>query len=249
MIGLLVAMAVLAAAVPARPGAPTRRVGPQPGVPALIGAALRRPFSQAVSFPADRVIGSSVLAAGLSASIDIRLALPAGFVVWAHDVARRRRRSAERSAAIGRELPEVIDLLGLAMAGGGSIHVALALVSRRPIGPVSRRLAEADAHVRDGARLVDALEAVVRDIGPPVRPLIRALTGAEHYGTSIGQTLERLAAEARHTRRRDAEARARRIPVRLLGPLVLGVLPAFVLLTVVPTVARTLQGLSFTPGP
>ncbi len=249
MSGLCAALAVVVALVPTRP-APARRVPMRgPTVPALVGAVVRRPVSRVESLPADRVVGIAVIAALPLLLIDPRLVVPAGFTVWVNDVVRRRREAVARSLAISRELPEVIDLFGLALAGGGSVHHALALVARRPIGPVSRRLADADAAVRHGARLGDELDAVLGDIGPPVRPLIRALTGAEHYGTSIEQTLERIAGEARHTRRRDAEARARRIPVRLLGPLVLGVLPAFVLLTVVPTVARTLQGLSLTPGP
>jgi tight adherence protein C len=46
-----------------------------------------------------------------------------------------------------------------------------------------------------------------------------------------------LAAEVRAERRRRAEAAARRVPVKLLFPLVLCVLPAFGLLTVVPLLA------------
>ncbi len=42
--------------------------------------------------------------------------------------------------------------------------------------------------------------------------------------------------------RRRAEARARTVPVRLLFPLVFCVLPAFVLLTVVPVL---LDGIAF----
>lgn len=245
----LVAVAVLVAAVPTRPRHPVRHVARDPGVPVLLGAVLRRPFSRVSVLPLDRVVGTATVAAVSLAMVDIRLALPGAFAVWVRDVTRRRREARERSLAVSRELPEVIDLFALGLAGGGSIHAALGLVARQPIGPVSLRLAAADAAVRNGARLADELQTVMTDIGPAVRPLIAALTGAEHYGTSIDQTLERIAAEARHARRRDAEATARRIPVRLLGPLVLGVLPAFVLLTVVPTVARTLQGLSLTQTP
>ena len=248
MTGLLASLAVVVALVPTRPLGRPRRPGPEPDVPALVGASLRRPLSRTEVGASDRVVGMALMTALPVVVIDARLVLPAGFAVWVHDLARRRRESAERSVAIGRELPEVIDLFALALAGGGSIHGALRLVARAPIGPISRRLADADVAIAQGARLADELESVLDDVGPVVRPLIRALTGAEHYGTSIHVTLERIAGEARHTRRRNAEARARRVPVRLLGPLVLGVLPAFVLLTVVPTVARTLQGLSFTPA-
>jgi hypothetical protein len=53
--------------------------------------------------------------------------------------------------------------------------------------------------------------------------------------------------ELRLQRRRQLEITARRIPIRLLFPLALGVLPAFVLLTVVPLLVTSLEGLSL-PG-
>ena len=49
--------------------------------------------------------------------------------------------------------------------------------------------------------------------------------------------------EARAERRRQAEIAARRVPVRLLGPLVVCVLPAFVLVALVPTLVGTLDSL------
>ena len=45
-------------------------------------------------------------------------------------------------------------------------------------------------------------------------------------------------------RRREAEERARRLPVQLLFPLVVCVLPAFGLLAVVPLLAGSLPALS-----
>jgi pilus assembly protein TadC len=56
--------------------------------------------------------------------------------------------------------------------------------------------------------------------------------------------LERVAEQARDVRRRHAEESARRVPVQLLFPLVACVLPAFVLLTVVPLLAGTLRSLA-----
>jgi hypothetical protein len=51
--------------------------------------------------------------------------------------------------------------------------------------------------------------------------------------------LARLAVEERARLRRRAEAEARTVPVRLLFPLVFLVLPAFGLLTVVPTLVSS----------
>ena len=55
--------------------------------------------------------------------------------------------------------------------------------------------------------------------------------------------LERAGLELRLARRRRAEEAARRLPVRLLAPLLTCVLPAFVLLTVVPLLVAALRSL------
>jgi pilus assembly protein TadC len=65
----------------------------------------------------------------------------------------------------------------------------------------------------------------------------------------LAPTLARLAADARHDRRRQAEAAARALPVRLSFPLVLCLLPAFVLLGIVPAMAPALQGLHLSEHP
>jgi len=64
---------------------------------------------------------------------------------------------------------------------------------------------------------------------------------SERSGAPTAELLERLADEARADLRRRAEAHARRVPVRLLFPLVFLVLPAFGLLTVVPALLAGLR--------
>ena len=79
--------------------------------------------------------------------------------------------------------------------------------------------------------------------GEAVRPLVAALVASERYGAPLSAGLERLAGEVRRDRRRKAEEVARRIPVKLLFPLVGCTLPAFGLLTVAPLIAGALQAL------
>ena len=223
---IAVTFAVLLAALPAAPS-PVRLVAPHPGL--------------------DRRVGIAALLAVAGGIIDPALGLAVAVSWFGSDVLRRRRDAQARTAAVRRELPEVIDLLALALGGGGSIHAAVARVGARPLGPVSAAMQRATRRVADGDRLASALEEAARDLGPPVRPLVRALVGAEHYGTTVVATLDRLATEARAQRRRHAQQAARRAPVKLLFPLVLAVLPAFVLLTVVPTLAGTFDGLRSGP--
>jgi tight adherence protein C len=84
-----------------------------------------------------------------------------------------------------------------------------------------------------GASLADTLELVGR-AEPSLRSLTDALAVGERNGAPIADLIARLADEARSVLRRRAETHARRVPVRLLFPLVFLVLPAFGLLTVVP---------------
>jgi tight adherence protein C len=74
-----------------------------------------------------------------------------------------------------------------------------------------------------------------------VRTLVRALGRAERYGTPVAPVLVAQARESRARRRTEADEAARAAPVKMLFPLVLCFLPAFVLLTVAPIVLTALR--------
>ena len=104
-------------------------------------------------------------------------------------------------------------------------------------------MADANRAAGLGRALPDALGDLPAALGEPVRGLTAVLISAERYGTPLVDSLARLADEVRVQRRRRAEAAARRVPVKLLFPLVLCTLPAFALLTVVPLLLSALGSL------
>ena len=170
-------------------------------------------------------------------------ARPAGLVA-------RRRNQARRRREVAGAVPDLVDLVGVAVASGLNLRLAIpAVTTCLPPGAVRAALEEVEADVTRGSRLADALTLLPArlDAPPPadeaVRALVAALVDAERYGTALGPTLDRLAAEARRARQRRAEEAARRIPVKLLFPLVSCVLPAFGLLTVAPLIAGGLRAL------
>lgn len=153
----------------------------------------------------------------------------------------RPGRARARQGAASQELPEVIDLFALAVGGGLNVSLAVAAVGHRAggaLGAAFRRAA-----VDDGRRLADRLDDLPRAAGEELRPLTAALAASERYGSPLGDVLARAAHDARIRRLRRAEEAARRLPVLLLFPLVCCVLPAFVLLTVVPMLAGSLRAL------
>jgi type II secretory pathway component PulF len=113
--------------------------------------------------------------------------------------------------------------------------LAVDAVAPRARPPWSAALGAVADRVARGQLFVDALGELAI-CGDPGRRLAGVLRGGAHGGDLAG-ALERLARDARDLRRRRAEEAARRVPVRLLAPLVLCVLPAFVLLALVPLVA------------
>jgi tight adherence protein C len=181
----------------------------------------------------DRRLGRSIsigaLVGLLSPVAGVTVAVSGWTISWARARATRQRH-ADR---LVREVPDLIELFRLANSAGLTVHLAVAAVAARSPGVLGASLRDVCARVAVGDRLADALDGFAT-CGEPARPLGAALAAGERYGDPLGPTLERLSLEARMLRRRHAEEAARRLPVHLLFPLVLCVLPAFVLLTVAP---------------
>jgi tight adherence protein C len=138
-----------------------------------------------------------------------------------------------------RALPVTIDLLAVAISAGCTPYLAVAVAAEWAPAPLSARLHDVRRSCDLGAGFADALEATA-EATPALAPLADALLSSDRFGAPVGDALVRLAAEERADLRRRAEAHARRVPVRLLFPLVFLVLPAFALLTVAPAL---LEGL------
>lgn len=145
--------------------------------------------------------------------------------------------------AVRRAFPHAVELIVLAVRAGhlpgAALQASLGLlpdVVRPAFEEVTQRCAR-------GERFAEALQVLPRRLGPIAAPLADHLAAAERYGLPLAPVLERLAAEARHERRRQVEARTRELPVRLAFPLVLCTLPAFALTTVVPLLLAAISSL------
>ena len=164
-------------------------------------------------------------------------------LAWALPAMAARRSDRRRAALLRRELPEAVDLLALAVGAGLTVPLAVDAVARRSNGPVGAALGAAVATAAAGRRLGDALSELPRHLGEDVRLLSTTLVGSLRDGSPAADGLDRLAVELRAERRRRAEEVARRVPIKLLFPLVACILPAFALLTVAPLLAGALDSL------
>jgi Flp pilus assembly protein TadB len=164
-------------------------------------------------------------------------------VVAASRVVVPRRRAGRRRAAVADSLPEVVDVVMVALSAGSTIVGALQLAAIRGPTPARPGLASTLERHHAGEPLAVALRSVADLVHPEFRALALTLAQAERDGAPLAAVLQRLADEAQRARRRRLEAAARRIPVQMLPPLVLCALPAVVVGAVVPLVVVSLRRL------
>jgi tight adherence protein C len=189
----------------------------------------------------------AVLLGGLAAGVP-SLTLGGLLVVAGGAVARwaRRRRAAARRLAIRSEAaPAVLDLLGAALLAGLNPHLAVLRTAERAPDALRQDLELAAGVLRLGGTPAAALRAAAERSGlDDLRAAAGALEAAERWGAPPAEALAARAEALRSRARLRAEAEAGRAAVRLAFPLVLCFLPAFVLLTVVPTIAGALRALA-----
>ena len=189
-------------------------------------------------------VWSLVVAVGLGiGSPTVALAFSVVVLARACGAKRRALRAQERDwqAAV----PDLVELIRLALGSGCTIHLALLLIADHAGGAVSAMLVRTAAELRAGDSTSEVLMDFQNRAGASVRPLCAALLGSERYGLPLAATREALAVEARLARQREADMRSRRLPVLLIFPLVVCILPAFALLTVVPLLGGGLSSLSW----
>lgn len=146
--------------------------------------------------------------------------------------------------AVERHYASAVELVVLAVRAGYLPAAAIAVSVAHAPPTFAPALAEVAARVDSGERFADALSSLPRLLGPVVGPLADSLAAADRYGLPLAPVLDRLASEARQQRRRQAEALARQLPVRLSLPLVLCTLPAFVLMAIVPLLLAAITSLA-----
>ncbi len=153
------------------------------------------------------------------------------------------RQVARTTRQISADFPNALDLLVLSIRAGYLPAQAMFEITPflpQPLRPPFTAVGEA---MQRGDRFADALGQLQAYLGPIAQPLVDSLSAADRYGLPLAPVLERLALEARQQRRRDADATARELPVRLAMPLVLCTLPSFVLLAIVPLLLGALSSL------
>jgi Flp pilus assembly protein TadB len=146
-----------------------------------------------------------------------------------------RRRREELVAG----LPHAVDLMAATLSVGASPSAALGLVAHAVDAPMSSELLLVAGRLELGMDPVH----VWTDLGahPQLGPLGRALARAVDSGAPVSEAMIRLSEDLRRSSRAAVESRARSVGVKAAAPLGLCLLPAFVLVGIVPLVVAAAQ--------
>lgn len=233
----------------------TRRVPAGVAVLARLGRRLGSPAAPrhleaklAAAGVAPRIGAADVMAAkggaalvGFLAAIPVAVTLPGGLALalaaaapcagfLAPDVWLRHRTHA-RQRTIGAELPDVLDLLRVAVEAGLPVARALGEVGRRRRGLLAAELRTAAARIELGVPRAEAISILVaRCPADGMVALAAALERAERHGAPLAAALAAVAAGARAERARVVTERAARAAPQMQLVVALLLVPAVMLL-------------------
>jgi pilus assembly protein TadC len=168
-------------------------------------------------------------------------AVVVGGVTWAligraepADVRRRREE-------VRRDLPHVVELFAATLRSGSAPGDGIAVVCSALPGAASERLSGIAARLALGLDPGEVWGSLATD--PQLGRLGRTLARAHASGAPVVAAVERLADELADSARAETEDRARAVGVKAALPLGLCLLPAFVLIGIVPLVVALLATL------
>ncbi len=154
-----------------------------------------------------------------------------------------QRRIADRLHQIQRQLPDVLDLLTVAVEAGLGFDAACDKVVEKMRGPIPDEFGLTLRHMRMGQSRRDAFKGMAERVDhPDLNAFISAIVQADQLGVSIGQVLRIQSEQMRDKRRQRAEEEAAKAPVKMMIPLVFFIFPNVGLVIGAPAVFQMIEG-------
>lgn len=139
---------------------------------------------------------------------------------------------ARRTAELVSTLPQVCDLLAVAVSAALPLRAAVEVVAGAVGGAAGEALEGVAARVRLGEPESQAWAELEQE--PALQAVAREISRTVSSGLGVAALLRDLAGEARRAAAAAALVKARQVGVRSVLPLMVCFLPAFVLLGIVP---------------
>ncbi len=158
------------------------------------------------------------------------------------------RQVRSRKTSIQRTMPDALDMLTICVDAGAGLDAAMLTISRKWTNAIAREFGRVVAEIGIGKTRREALLAMANTIDlPEMTSFVAVLLQADQFGLSIATVLHTQSEQLRQRRWQRAEEAARKIPIKLLFPLVFLILPALFAVAIGPAVPVLLQTLVNVP--
>lgn len=158
-----------------------------------------------------------------------------------------QRRIADRLHGIQRQLPDVLDLLTVAVEAGLGFDAACDKVVEKMRGPIPDEFGLTLRHMRMGQARRDAFKGMSERVDhPDLNAFTSAIIQADQLGVSIGTVLRIQSEQLRDKRRQRAEEEAAKAPVKMMIPLVFFIFPNVGIVIGCPAIFQIIEELSKT---
>ena len=159
-------------------------------------------------------------------------------------------RTSSRRQVMQRGLPDLVDLLVVALEAGMGLDQAMTRVARelvRSNPTLSEEFYLAGLEVRAGVGRALAMKNLAQRIHlEDLDALVTMLNQSERFGTSLGESL-RVQSEVMRVRRgQRAEEIAAKIPVKMLFPLIFFIFPSIMVVLIGPAWMQITAAFNFT---
>jgi tight adherence protein C len=156
-----------------------------------------------------------------------------------------QRKIKTRLHNIQRQLPDVLDLLTVAVEAGLGFDAACDKVVEKMSGPIPDEFSLTLRQMRMGQARKDAFKSMALRVDQPdLNGFVSAIIQADQLGVSIGQVLRIQSDQLRERRRQRAEEEAAKAPVKMMIPLVFFIFPNVGIVIGVPALFQMLEALS-----
>lgn len=154
----------------------------------------------------------------------------------------------KRQKVLQRSFPDTLDLILVCVESGLALDAALARVCRE-LGRAHPEITKELNRTRMELTLMNDRTQALHNLAERTdmvafRSLVAALLQTEKFGTSLTETLRVLSDDFRQTRLMIAENKAGRLPALMTIPLILLLMPAFIMIVMGPALIKATEALS-----
>lgn len=148
----------------------------------------------------------------------------------------------KRKKLVQKTIPDVLDLLTIAVEAGLGFDAAMDRVGQRYPGAMGEELVRTNNEIRMGRPWSEAM----RDMGErtgveDVQSLVTALIQAKELGVNLGNVLRAQSARLREERARRAREQAQKAPTKMMIPLILFIFPTLFIVLIGPAALRAIK--------